>query len=122
MVSIISMEGRYTDSKDFLGKIVKIEIDRPIGSEHPKRGFIYPINYGFVPDTLSPDEEPLDAYVLGVSEPVKNFEGRCIAIIHRTNDNDDKLIIVPNGTDFSDEDIINLTNFQERFYKSVIIR
>lgn len=26
-----------------------------MGSKHPKHGFIYPINYGYVPNTVSGD-------------------------------------------------------------------
>lgn len=110
------------NSKDFLGKIVQVKIDRQMGSKHPKHGFVYPVNYGYIPDTISGDGEELDCYILGVFDPVETFEGKCIAIIHRTNDNDDKLIIVPEGRDFSDSEIRVLTEFQERFFESVIIR
>ncbi len=82
-------------SSQFFGKTLNITIDRPLGSRHPKHGFFYPVNYGFVPDTLSGDGEETDAYVLGVFDPVEVFTGKCIAVIHRTNDDDDKLIIVP---------------------------
>ena len=107
---------------DYLGKVLKIEIDRPLGSTHPKHGFIYPVNYGFVPNTISGDGEELDCYLLGVFEPVENFEGKCIAIIHRTNDNDDKLIIVPDGKNYDDSAIETLTEFQEQYFKHIIIR
>ena len=107
---------------DYLGKNIKIKIDRPFGTKHPKHGFIYPLNYGYVPDTISGDGEELDAYLLGVFEPVEEFEGNCIAIIHRTNDNDDKLIIVPDGKDYSDDAIDALTEFQEQYFKHIIIR
>ena len=110
------------NSKDFLGKIVQVKIDRQMGSKHPKHGFVYPVDYGYIPDTISGDGEELDCYILGVFDPVETFEGKCIAIIHRTNDNDDKLIIVPEGRDFSDSEIRVLTEFQERFFESVIIR
>ena len=110
------------DTKEYLGKIVKVEIDREFGSKHPKHGFIYPVNYGFVPNTVSGDGEELDCYVLGVFEPVKEFEGKCIAIVHRTNDNDDKLVIVPEGKEYSDDAINALIEFQERFFKHIIIR
>lgn len=30
---------------DFLNKTLKVTIDRPLGSKHPKHGFIYPVNY-----------------------------------------------------------------------------
>ena len=85
----------------FLGKLVTVVIDRPLGSKHPAWGFIYPVNYGYVPNTLSPDGEPLDAYVLGVSEPMEEFTGRCIAVIHRL-DGDDKLVLVPEGKNYTD--------------------
>ena len=109
-------------SNQYLGKDIKIIIDRQIGTKHPKHGFIYPINYGYVPNTISGDGEELDAYLLGVFEPVKEYEGECIAMIHRTNDNDDKLIIVPKGKKYSDDAINALTEFQEQFFEHIIIR
>jgi inorganic pyrophosphatase len=116
------MKKEITNPKQFLGKTVTIKIDRPMGSKHPKHDLFYSVNYGFVPNTLSPDGGKLDVYLLGVFEPVEEFTGKCIAIIHRTNDEDDKLIVVPDGMNFSNEEIRKLTNFQEKFYKSVIIR
>ena len=110
------------ESKDFLDKIISVKIDRPMGSKHPKHKFFYPVNYGYVPNTVSGDGEELDCYILGVYEPLETFEGECIAIIHRTNDNDDKLILAPDGKSFSDAEIRVLTDFQERFFKSEIIR
>ena len=108
--------------EEYLGQIINIEIDRPFGSKHPKHEFIYPVNYGFVPNTVSGDGEELDAYLLGVFEPVKEFEGECIAIIHRTNDDDDKLIVVPKGKNYSNDAIEALVEFQEQYFEHVIIR
>lgn len=110
------------DSIKYLNKTVTVKIDRPLGSKHPDWDLIYEVNYGYVPNTISGDGEELDCYVLGVDKPLDNFTGKCIAIIHRTNDNDDKLIIVPDGMNFTDEEIRNLTNFQEKYFKSIIIR
>ena len=107
---------------NYLDKTIEVKIDRPFGSKHPKHGFIYPVNYGFVPNTKSDDGEEIDCYVLGVFEPLESYTGKCIAIIHRTNDNDDKLIIVPENKSFSNKEIRVLTEFQERFFKSEIIR
>ena len=106
----------------YLNKTLEIKIDRPMGSKHPKHGFIYPINYGYVPNTVRGDGEELDAYVLGVYEPLETFTGKCIAIIHRTNDNDDKLIIVPDNKTFTNKEIKVLTDFQEQYFKSTILR
>ena len=110
------------ENLEYIGKIIDIKIDRPFGSKHPKHGFIYPVNYGFVPNTTSGDGEELDCYLLGVFEPVEQYKGKCIAIVHRTNDNDDKLIIVPNDKDYSDDAINALVEFQEQYFEHIIIR
>ena len=110
------------ENKEYLGKIVKVEMARKMGSAHPKHGFIYPVNYGFIPNTVSGDGEELDAYVIGVFKPLDEFEGKVIAIIHRTNDNDDKLVVCPEDKDYSDEQIDALTEFQERFFEHIIVR
>lgn len=110
------------DTKDFLGKEVTVKMDRPMGSKHPKHGFIYPVNYGFIPNTISGDGEELDAYVLGEFQPLDEFTGKVIAIVHRTNDDDDKLVVCAENRNFSDEQIEALTEFQERFFEHEIIR
>ncbi|MFC1721777.1 inorganic diphosphatase [Patescibacteria group bacterium] len=106
----------------FLGQDVLVKIDRPLGSRHPKYDMTYEVNYGFIPETLAPDGEEVDAYVLGLSKPVANFKGRCIALIHRLDDKDDKLIVTASDEDFTDDEIKKLTDFQERYFKSVIVR
>ena len=106
--------------KKYLGQIVTVTIDRPLGSAHPRHGYTYPINYGFVPGTISGDGKEVDAYVLGVSEPLTTFTGTCIAIIHRTNDDDDKLILVPEQATIDEQAIRQQTYFQEQFFSSEI--
>ncbi len=108
------------NTKEYLNKTVTVKMDRPFGSKHPKKGFIYPINYGYIPNTISGDGEELDAYVLGVFEPVEEYTGKVIAIIHRTNDNDDKLIV--SNKEYTDEQIRALTEFQEQYFESEIWR
>lgn len=110
------------NSCQFIGALLEIQIDRPLGSRHPEHGFEYLVNYGFLPGEIAADGEALDAYVLGISHPVDTFSGRCIAVIHRLNDDDDKLVVVPDGTDLSDEDIRQATHFQEQFFESTILR
>lgn len=109
-------------NEEYIGKIVNVVMDRPLGSKHPKYGFIYTLNYGYIPNTVSGDGEELDAYVLGEFEPLKTFTGKVIALIHRTNDDDDKLIVVKDGKNYTDDQIRALTEFQERWYDSIIIR
>lgn len=109
-------------NKEYLGTIVEVKIDRPLGSKHPKHGFIYQVNYGYIPNTISGDGEELDAYVLGEHDPIEKFEGEVIAIIHRTNDDDDKLVVMEKGRNYTDDQIRALTEFQERWFESIIIR
>ncbi len=107
--------------KDFLGKKVKVVMDRPMGSKHPKWNFLYPINYGYVPNTISGDGEELDAYIVGIFEPLKEYEGKCIAAIHRLDDDDDKLVIAPEEKIYTKQQIEALVEFQERFFEHEII-
>lgn len=108
---------------EFIGKIIEIKIDRPAGSRHPEYGFLYEINYGFVPETLAPDGEEIDAYLIGEEKPVEKFTGKCVAVIRRKNDDDEKLVVVPLGMEnISDEEIFRKTSFQEKFFESTVIR
>ena len=116
------MDCEFTDATTFIGKVVRIKVDRPMGSRHPREGFVYPVNYGFVPGVPAPDGEDLDAYVLGVFEPLTEFTGTCIAVIRRKDDDDDKLVVVPAGREYTDSQIMALTEFQERFFKPIVTR
>lgn len=111
--------------KKYLGKVVKIKIDRPIGSVHPRFDkIIYTSNYGYLEGVKAPDGDDIDAYLLKVDKPVKEFEGIVVAVVHRLNDDDDKLVVIPKGENISDEDIEKAIEFQEKWSKSkhLIIR
>lgn len=105
-------------AESFLGKIVRISIDRPIGSAHPKyKGLIYPINYGFIPNVWSEDGEELDVYLLGLNKPKKEFTGKIIGIVYRKDDVEDKLVMAPKGMKFTQNEITEQVYFQERYYE-----
>ncbi len=110
------------NATDYLGKIIDVVIDRPLGSAHPEYGSIYPINYGYVPNTISGDGKELDCFIIGIFEPLTKYTGKCIAVIHRLNDNEDKLVIAPEGKDYSNDAIEALVEFQERWFKHELIR
>lgn len=116
------MSHSYDVARTFIGKVVEVTIDRPLGSKHPKYDFVYEVNYGFIKGVLVPDGEELDAYVLGVNRPLESFEGICIAIVHRTNDDDDKLIVVPEEVTITDDEITRAVAFVERWFESSIVR
>ena len=105
-----------------LGKTVKVIIDRPLGSFHPEHpDMYYPVNYGYVEGIIAPDGEEQDVYVLGVDEPLKEFTGRVVAVIHRLDDVEDKWIAVPENVTFTKEEIMERVHFQEQYFKSKII-
>ncbi len=112
----------YTNTRPFLGQTVTVLMDRPLGSKHPKYGYLYPVNYGFIENTLAPDGQEVDAYVLGVTEPLEEYTGRCIALVHRVKDQDDKLVVVPEGVTMTDDEIRQATHFQEQYFESELIR
>lgn len=109
-------------ARQFLGKEAEVTMDRPLGSKHPKHGFVYEANYGFIEGVRAPDGGDLDAYYLGVSEPLKKAAGICIATAHRKDNDDDKLIVVPNGVQMTDEEILSAIHFQEQWFDTVLVR
>ncbi|MCY3505607.1 MAG: inorganic diphosphatase [Chloroflexi bacterium] len=105
---------------DWLGRRLTVEIDRPLGSRHPREDDItYPINYGFVPDTVAPDGHPLDVYVLDANTPLEHCEATVIAIVRRRDDVEDKLVAVLEDTGAWDATgILAAVDFQERYFDS----
>lgn len=105
-----------------IGKTVKVIVDRPLGSYHPKyKSMYYPINYGYIEGIIAPDGEEQDAYILGVYNAIKEFTGKIIAIIHRYDDIEEKWVVAPENMSFSKEKIMEQVKFQEQYFQSEII-
>lgn len=105
-----------------IGKAVKVMVDRPLGSYHPKhKDMYYPVNYGYTEGIMAPDGEEQDAYILGVDEAITEFTGKVVAIIHRLNDVEDKWVVAPENIAFTKEEILKLTDFQEQYFDIEII-
>ena len=100
----------------YLGERVRVEMDRPMGSRHPRFNFTYETNYGFVPGTLAGDGHEIDAYVVGLSEPVASYEGVCIAVIVREDDDENKLVVADRT--LPKDQIVRETDFVEHYYKT----
>ena len=120
--AFMTMEERKAFVRSYLGKTVHIGIDRPIGYVHQKETYAltYPINYGYIPGVLGGDGEEMDVYLLGVDAPVDEFDAHIIAIVHRENDVEDKLVGAPEGMAFTKEEIAAAVDFQEQYYRSRI--
>ena len=111
----------YKQSKSYLGKEVQIKIDRPLGSTHPKhKNIVYPINYGYIDGVIGGDGEEIDVYLLGVNEALSEYTATVIAVIHRLNDNEDKLVAAPTGLAYYKEQILEAVRFQEKYFESEI--
>ena len=105
-----------------LGKVVKVLVDRPLGTYHPKhKDIYYSVNYGYVPGVMAEDGEEQDAYILGVKEPVSEFVGKVIAIIQRFDDVEEKWVVAPENVSFTKEEIMAQTAFQEQYFQIEIL-
>lgn len=66
------------------------------------------------------DGEELDVYLLGVDEAVKACTACVIGIVHRRDDEEDKLIAAPRGMIFTKSQMAQAVAFQERYFESEI--
>lgn len=105
-----------------IGDIVTVTVDRPLGSCHPEyQDMYYPVNYGYIEGIIAPDGEEQDAYILGVNEAIENFTGKVIAIIRRSDDNEEKWVVCPESRSFSKEEIMQQVRFQEQYFQTEIL-
>lgn len=110
------------DYADVLGRPVHCVMDRPLGSAHPRYpDMIYPVNYGYVPGLLAGDNAEQDVYVLGPTEPLKEFTGVIIAVIHRFDDCEDKWVAAEQIGLYTESEIRAILDFQEKYYTSEIV-
>ena len=112
-------ETRNQIINDYMGKHVHVVVDRPIGYRHGD--IVYPINYGFIPELIAGDGEEQDAYILGVNEPVAEFDGQVVAAIRRKNDCEDKFVVAPAGAVYHQGQIAEAVHFVEQYFDSRII-
>ncbi len=118
----LTAQEREQRIRSLMGKIVDVQIDRPVGHTHVTKGITlqYTINYGFLPGITGGDGEEQDVYVLGVKEPLTHFRGRIIGAIRRQDDNEDKLVAAPEGMVFTCRQIAEQTHFVEKYFQSVV--
>lgn len=104
--------------EEYMGKLVHIIVDRPIGYRHGD--ILYPINYGYIPGVTAGDGEEQDVYILGVDEPLTEFDGQIIGAIRRKNDCEDKLVAAPVGNVYHQGQIAQAVHFQEQYFDSCV--
>ena len=114
----MTKEFRNQIIQKYLGKLVHVEIDRPAGYLHGD--ILYPVNYGYIPGLIAGDGEEQDAYILGVTEPLADFDGQVIGAIRRMNDCEDKLVVAPVGIRYHQGEIAAAVHFQEQFFETKV--
>lgn len=92
-----------------LGKYVRVRIVHPIGSTD-EAGYTYTLNFGEVYN-----EENKVAFVMGIHHPVKNFDGRVIAVLSDRKNNRYIWIVAPKSTRFIINDIKEYINVEKDF-------
>ena len=103
---------------DYMGKMVHVVVDRPVGYQHGD--MVYPINYGYIPGLMAGDGQEQDAYILGVSEPIAEFCGQVVGAVRRKNDCEDKLVVAPVGQVYHQGQIAEAVHFQEQYFDTSI--
>ncbi len=118
----LSPEQREELIARYLGQLVTVVIDRPIGFHHVTKGIHldYTVNYGFLPDVIGGDGEEQDVYIMGVSEPLETFCGRIIGVVRRKDDNEDKFVAAPDGVSFTAAQIMEAIYFVEKYFDSTV--
>ena len=105
--------------QNLMGKTVHVVVDRPVGYLHGD--IFYPINYGYIPGLIAGDGEEQDAYILGTSDPITEFDGQVVAAICRKNDCEDKLVVGPVGREYHQGQIAEAVHFQEQYFDTRIV-
>lgn len=102
-------------------KIFSAVIDRPVGFKD-SFGNVYLINYGYIPELMGGDGEEQDVYIISrdQQQPLENFTGKLVAIIHRRDDIEDKWVLAPANEEIDKILIAEQTQFMEQYFDSWI--
>ncbi len=92
-----------------LGKYARVRVVNPIGSQSDS-GYVFPLNYGIVQGN-----EKQKAFIMGIDHPVRNFDGRVIAILSDKSAGKYIWIVAPKSTRFIINDIKKHINIEKDF-------
>ncbi len=96
-----------------LGKFVKVRVTSPMYSFNNRFGFKYKLNYGVIDNYKSNRNTAQYAYIMGINHPVRNFDGRVIAVIKRHGSKGIAWVVAPKSTRFIVNDIKQAVDFAE---------
>lgn len=106
------------------GSRIKYEVDAsgmlitPVRELHRK--FKYPFNYGMIPKTLAPDNDPLDVIILGADSISPGVIVKCKVIGEiktvDNNEEDNKILVIPQYlSTYRDSNVKEAMKFLSRY-------
>ena len=99
----------YLGGENMLRTNVRVRVEIPIGSVD-EEGYTYPLNFGTVYDM-----ENQTAFIMGIDHPVRNFDGRVIALLNPKRGGRQIAIVAPKSTRFIINDIKKHLNIERDF-------
>ena len=95
-----------------LGKYVRVRVTKPIRSQSEQFGFEYGLNFGVLEGGRKFDNRDIrGAFIMGINRPVRTFDGRVIAIVHRRAEDETYIVVAPKSTRFIDTQIRQALGF-----------
>lgn len=96
-----------------LGKFVKVRVTSPMNTFNKRYGYRYKLNYGIIEGGKSQKNTVQGAYIMGINHPVRNFDGRVIAVIRRFGGKGQVWVVAPKSTRFIVHDVKKAIDFAE---------
>ncbi|MBR5437405.1 MAG: hypothetical protein IKV21_00660, partial [Clostridia bacterium] len=96
-----------------LGKFVKVRVTSPMHSYNSRFGFKYKLNYGIMEGCKVRKNTVQFAYIMGINHPVRNFDGRVIAVVRRHGGKGVVWVVAPKSTRYIVNDIREAIDFAE---------
>lgn len=97
-----------------LGRYVRVRVTDPMHSHDSENNISYSLNYGVIESGLDPHSPVKGAYIMGVTHPVRVFEGRVIAVIKRKNMGGVVLVVAPKSKRYIVHNVEDAVAFAER--------
>lgn len=96
-----------------LGKMVRVKVTKPCNYFDNQKNVRYIINFGIAEISGEKRNLILGAYILGVNHPVRVFEGKIIAVLHRKTNGKTLLVVAPKNMRRIDYEIRDVLSFAE---------
>lgn len=94
-----------------LGKYCSVSVCRPVGYVDTAYGFTYPVNFGFANVKRVKLNKRIGAYILGINHPVREFDGRVIAVLTNKQTGENLLVVAPKSKRYIVHEIDDMMSF-----------